>query len=181
MFHHYNSLPPHPSPLPHYTHSKGETSTTQFGVAGGKRTQLEASEQGSTVWLEILTRKLCLANWSVLLPPSSPTSLPSLSPSFLAPHLLPLLLPSFISTLPPLFLFPYLSLSPSLCPYSLTHSLFFSCSSLLLPLTYFLPGFFLSHLTVVFIVHIFIMTKAGSTGQVLTTYTCSMPMSFCRP
>ena len=49
-------------PPPHYTHSKGETSTTQFGVAGGKRTQLEASEQGSTVWLEILTRKLHLAN-----------------------------------------------------------------------------------------------------------------------
>ena len=52
-------LPPHP---PHYTHFKGETSTTQFGVTGGKRTQLEASEQGRTVWLEILTRKLHFVN-----------------------------------------------------------------------------------------------------------------------
>ena len=40
----------HPSP-PLYTHSKVETSPMELGVAGGKRMQLEGSEQGSIVYV----------------------------------------------------------------------------------------------------------------------------------
>ena len=45
IYHH----PPPPSPI--YTHSKVETSPMELGDAGGKRMQLEGSEQGSIVYV----------------------------------------------------------------------------------------------------------------------------------
>ena len=45
-----------------YTHSKGEISTIEFGVTGGKRKQLEGSEQGISVWLKMLA---CNSIWYI--------------------------------------------------------------------------------------------------------------------
>ena len=62
-FHPHN---PH-NPLPHhYAHS--QTSTVEFPVArvaGGKRMQLEGSEQGNSQYLEMLAGILNLAIWDV--------------------------------------------------------------------------------------------------------------------
>ena len=55
----YHQPPPPPTPI--YTHSKVETSPMELGVAGGKRMQLEGSEQGS-ICLQMLARVLNLAN-----------------------------------------------------------------------------------------------------------------------